>query len=615
MRNTTADQPDTVPETAVEAEEPSHAGLGRQLGMMLRTLRLSPVRQALTTLIAAIFLIIAVTAYGQIRLNRWNKPFYDALSRRDLRDFLFQLGVFFLIASFLLVLNVAQKWLVETLKVKLRDGLVRDLIQDWMRPRQAFWLANAGSIGINPDQRMHEDARKLCELSADLGAGLLQSTILFATFSGVLWELSNNLSFRIGHHDYAIPGFMVWAAIAYASAGSLMSYWVGRSLISRNAERYAREADLRFSLVRINEHLDGISLAAGETDEKRRLDLDLGSVLAATQRLVTGLTNLTWITSGFGWVTQVVPILVAAPLYFEGKITFGGLMMAAAAFTQAQSSLRWFVDNFSVIADWRATLLRVANFREALTTTQAQRSYKSGISYVEASPGTMTIDDLEIVSPLGAEMLKERQVVVSTGERVLIVGAPGTSKTLLFRALAGLWPWGAGRIGRPKDEQMAFLPRGTPYLPRGTLRDVLAYPLRVESFAEGSFAHALDRLGLERLVPMLDVSRRWDQVLSQDQQLCVAFARILLQAPAWILIDDTLGSLDDEVLERVLNVFSHELERTSIIHIGRTSQTRDPLFSRVLHLVKDPATPSLVPNGATTAGTATLPNDAGMARR
>ena len=234
---------------------------------------------------------------------------------------------------------------------------MHDLLRDWMLPRRAFWLANAGGpMGVNPDQRMHEDARKLCELSADLGTGLLQAAILFGIFAGVLWGLSADFAIRIGDTDYAFPGFMLWAAIVYAGAGSLLSYWVGRSLISRNSERYAREADLRFSLVRINEHLDGISLAAGEEDERRRVELHLGNVLAATRRLVTGLTNLTWVTAGFGWITIVAPILVAAPLYFAGKISFGGLMMAAAAFTQAQSSLRWFVDNFSTIADWRATL-------------------------------------------------------------------------------------------------------------------------------------------------------------------------------------------------------------------------------------------------------------------
>jgi vitamin B12/bleomycin/antimicrobial peptide transport system ATP-binding/permease protein len=577
--------------STAEAEDTAASGLWTQLRMMVHALRGSPAAKSLLILLCGVVIVIVLTSYGQIRLNRWNKPFYDALSRRDLRDFLAQLGVFFIIAGGLLVMNVAQRWVVETLKIKLREGIVHDLLRDWMLPRRAFWLANAGGpMGVNPDQRMHEDARKLCELSADLGTGLFQAGILFGIFAGVLWKLSADFDFRVGDRDYAVPGFMLWAAVLYAGIGSLLSYWVGRSLINRNSERYAREADLRFSLVRINEHLDGISLAAGEEDERRRVELHLGNVLAATRRLVAGLTNLTWVTAGFGWITTVAPILVAAPLYFAGKISFGGLMMAAAAFTQAQSSLRWFVDNFSTIADWRATLHRVASFRYALTTAVDRQDFESRITYVDGEPGVITIEDLQIVSPSGSDLLRETRVVVKGGERVLIVGAPGTGKTLLFRALAGLWPWGSGTVTRPKDETMLYLPAGTPYLPRGTLKEVLAYPFEVDRFGADAFSHALDRLGLARLVPMLDVTRRWDRELAQDEQQGLAFARIVLQKPPWLLIDDMLGSLDDEALERVMDVFAGELQHTSVIHIGRAAQARDPLFSRVLHLVKSPVT-------------------------
>jgi len=582
-----ADPPKSIPAAASEGGS-AHLGLTREMLMMIRVIFASRAGKALTMLVISLLLVISATAYGQIRLNRWNKPFFDALSRRDLRDFLFELGVFCVIACCLLVLNVVQRWLSETLQVKLREGLVRSLLGDWMLPRRAFWLANSGAMGVNPDQRIHEDARKLCELSADLGIGLLQASILFGTFAGVLWGLSSDFSFRIGGEDHLVPGFMVWAAIIYASAGSLLSYWTGRGLVHRNAERYAREADLRFSLVRVNEHVDEISLAEGEADEKRRIELHLSNVLAATQRIVMGHTHLTWVTAGFGWVTIVAPILVSAPLYFMGKVSFGGLMMAAGAFTQAQSSLRWFIDNFSVLADWRATLLRVAGFRHALVTTHEPVGFESRIAYTEGEPGTVAIEDLRIVSSANSDMLRESRVVVRGGDRALILGAPGTGKTQLFRALAGLWPWGSGRIVRPPGEPIFYLPRGVPYLPRGTLREVLAYPLKADRFSTSAFTRALYRFGLERLALMLDRTHRWDRELSQDEQLCLAFARLLLQAPPWVLMDGTLGMLDEEVLELVIGVFKDELQRTSIIHIGGAGEAHT-LFPIVLHLVKAPA--------------------------
>jgi putative ATP-binding cassette transporter len=576
-----------------ELEEAAQLGLLSQLKVMRQALMGSRVGKRIVGLCVLIFIVVAVTAYGQIRLNQWNKPFYDALSRRDFADFLYQLGVFFIIAGTLLVLNVAQRWLGETLKYRMREGLVGDLIRDWMLPRRAFWLANAGPIGANPDQRMHEDARHLCELSSDLGIGLLQALILLAAFSGILWGLSKDFAIHLGGRYYAIPGFMLWAAILYAGLGSLLSYWIGHTLIARNEERYAREADLRFSLVRVNEHVDGISLAAGEADETRRVELHLSAVLAATARLVAGLTNLTWVTSGFGWVTLVAPTLVAAPLYFTGKISFGGLMMAAAAFTQAQSSLRWFVDNFSTIADWRAALLRVATFRRTLNATEFVRHVSSTITYEEGPRGRLTIDNLQVISSDGTDLVRERVVEVRAGERILIAGETGTNKTLLFRALAGLWPWGTGRVLRPAGESIYYFPRGTPYLPRGSLREVLSYPMKVDAFDPGMFRRVLSRMGLERLEPVLDLTRRWDRELSADEQLALAFARVLLQAPPWLLIDGTFGMLDGDTLERVYEIFEDELRATSIINIvSGTGHAREPLFSRVVHLVRVPSHPA-----------------------
>jgi putative ATP-binding cassette transporter len=567
-------------------EEMPHTDLAAQLGMMFRALWTSRVRATLLTLAAAICLVVIITAYGQTRLNNWNKPFYDALARRDLGEFLVQLGLFCLIAGALLILNVGQRWLVGMLKLKLRDGLSHDLIREWMLPRRAFRLANAGPVGVNPDQRMHEDTRHLTELSADLGVGLLQASILVVIFVQVLWALSSGFAFRIGDHELAVPGYMVWAAFIYAISASILSYWVGRSLVSRNAERYAREADLRYSMVRVSEHVDAISLVSGEADEARRLEIDLAAVLAAMRRLVTGLTNLTWVTAGYGWFTIVAPIIVAAPIFFAGKVSFGGLMMAAGAFNQVQSSLQWFVDNFSVIADWRATLLRVANFRRALLISETLHAVQDRIRIAEGEPGRFGIDHLEIASPAGCTMLEEASVEIRAGERVLIVGEPGTGKTLLFRVFADLWPWGSGTILRPAGESIHYLPR-VPYLPPGSLRGVLAYPHGVEKFSDRAFVNALARLRLKRLTPMLDTSRRWERELSEEEQQRLAFARVVLQAPQWVIADEVLDVLDVDTLARVMEIFSKDLRETGLIHIGR-AESRKQLYTRVLHLINDP---------------------------
>jgi putative ATP-binding cassette transporter len=578
------------------AELAAKTGVVRQVRELLGALRVSAVRRTLAALAGGIVVVIAITAYGQIELNSWNKPFYDAISRRDVGDFIMQVGIFAVIAGGLLVLNVAQRWLVETLQLKMREALVTDLVGLWLQPRRAFWLQGSGPMGAHPDQRMHDDTLKLCDLSVGLGVGLLQAAMLFGSFASVLWVLSRDFSIFFDGRDHALPGFMLWAAIVYAIGGSLMTYWIGKGLVSRNAERYAREGELRFSLTRINEHLDGISLAAGEADEKRRVAMHLADVLHATSRVVLGLTNLTWVTSGFGWVTVIAPTLVAAPLYFSGKVSFGGLMMAAAAFTQAQSSLRWFVDNFSLIADWRATLLRVAGLRQVLASDLEALPDGSRITYAESEAGTLAIEELEVRAWSGHDRLDAGGLVMHAGQRLLILGTPGTEKTLLFRALAGLWPWGSGTVRRPRGETIHYMPRGTPYLPRGTLAEALSYAMEPSRYPREAMVAALASVGLQRLAPLLETTGRWERELSMDEQLRLGFARVVLQAPPWLVMDEAFGAFDDDTLELIIDVLAAKLAHTGIIHIGSAGEAHDRLFTRVVHLVKVPEkVPDAVP--------------------
>jgi putative ATP-binding cassette transporter len=293
----------------------------------------------------------------------------------------------------------------------------------------------------------------------------------------------------------------------------------------------------------------------------------------------------------------VAPILAAAPLYFGGALSFGGLMLAAGAFTQVQSSMRWFIDNFSVIADWRATLLRVASFRRAAIEADTLHRVESQISFREADGEMFSIDSLEIASPSGATLLKEQHIQIKPGDRVLIVGEAGTGKTLLFRALAGLWPWGSGTVSRPKGKAARYVPR-TPYWPPGTLREALCYPLEPSNFQAAAFEQALTSLQLQRLLPLLDQAGHWEQELSDEESSRLVFASVLLHNPEWIVIDEVLDAVDAGTLALIHDILAKQLKHSAVIHIGRQTAADDRTFQRVVHLIRDPTVRQLVRKGA-----------------
>jgi putative ATP-binding cassette transporter len=536
-------------------------------------------------LAGALVVVVGATAYMQIRLNSWNRPFYNALTNKDLPGFLSQLVIFAELAGILLVLNVAQMWLNQTSKVVMRQGLVNDLLDEWLKPKRAFRLSNSGVIGANPDQRLQADAQHLTDLSTDLGIGLLQSTLLLLTFIGVLWALSSGQFLPFAGRDFSPPGYLVWCALVYAGAASYLSWRVGRPLIDLNAERYAREADFRFALVRINEHIDGITLYGGEADERDGLNGVFGSVLDISRQIVSAVTRLTWVTAGYGWFTIIAPILVAAPAYFQSQMSFGELMVIVGAFNQVQTALRWFVDNFSNLADWRATLLRVARFRKAIMKMDDLGQATSQIQFTEAADPSIKIDDLHVASPMGCVMLSQPHANMTAGERVLITGDNGEHKALLFRAVGGLWPWGSGQITHPVRHSIMFMPVRA-YIPPGSLRAAVAYPHPSEDYNAPAIVNALAAVGLEHLEPHLEKENRWDRELTDNEKQCVAFARVILQRPRWVVVNDALDVLDPESRTRIRKLFEGEYADVGIVNIGH-DQPDSALYGRKLRIVVD----------------------------
>lgn len=570
--------------------------LWRQFGIAVGSFWTSSFRNRILAFASALVVVILATAYGTVLLNQWNAPFYNALERRDLPAFLVELRNFAMIAGALLVLNVIQAWLNQMAALYMRAGLSRDVVDQWLNGARAYRLSISSPLGINPDQRLHEDARKLAEMTTALSIGLFNATILLISFIGVLWSLSSDFTFRIAEASFQIPGYMVWGALTYALLASLLSQLVGRSLSKLNAERYAREADLRFSLMRANENLEAIALAHGEATERRHIHQSLDGVLSSIRHLALALTHLTWVTAGFGWLAIIVPILIASPAYFAGSITFGGLMMAAAAFTQVYSALRWYVDNFGAIADWRAALMRVTVFRAALSSMADNQNGPGRLELARSEDGKLRLEELEIrVRPIGdvresAFRLKERDVVIAPGDRVMVNGDRGVNRKLLFHGMAGLWPYGTGRILLPGDAEIVFVPQAG-YLPEGRLRSLLCYPVASAQFSDAELTGALKAVGLAEFAGRLNERARWERILDKDQQMALAFANILLRKPRWLIMQDVLEGLEPETESRLTSVLAG-MGETTLVYIGRSAAFSHATGATALHLEKtggDPA--------------------------
>jgi putative ATP-binding cassette transporter len=580
------ERPDDTAEPEIEfGTRESFAVLVLQFTTYIAALWKSPGRRNLTLLTVGIIGVIIATSGMQVVLNAWNKPFYNAIETKNVSAFLYYLMIFGGIASILLALNVAQTWLAQMITQQTRKWLTRDLIEQWLAPRRLVMLGDAGEIGINPDQRVHEDAKHLAELSTGLGIGLFQSTLLLFSFVGVLWVLSSGVVLTVAGYSFVIPGYMVWCALIFAMTGSWVSWRVGRPLIGLGVERYAREADLRFALVQVSENASGIVLNAGEPDEKKRLNDELDRVLDVMRRFVNAVARLTWVTAGYGWIGIVAPIVIAAPGYFGGKLSFGELMMVVGAFNQVQNCLRWFVDNFSAIADWRATLARVMSFREALTTLEQPRDSGERIQYEPEPLGRLELENVAVTWTGERAKLDAPLVEVAPGDHVLIVDRTGSAHGALFSALAGLWPWGSGRISLPPRARMMFMPE-RPYVPDGSLRAALTYPLASTAFSDDDLKAALKRVGLPRMGTALDRKARWAKEISYDDEVRVTLARLLLLKPQWIFTEPAIDGMDEDQRTIFTSILGQELAKSALVTVSSKASATD-FYTRTVNLVMD----------------------------
>ncbi len=600
---------ETAPPAQLKPSAEKHDGrFWVQALPLLRALNASPQRNKLAVMAGGLMAVILLNAFGQIKLNTWFGSFYDTLVKRSLSLLTGEVVSFLIIVGGLLCLVVAQTWLQETIKVRLREWITHDLMDQWLKPKRAYLLTQAGEDGANPDQYIQADARHLAEMSASLTIGLFHATLLLLSFVGVLWTLSNQVVFVYDGKSFTIPGYMVWCALAYALTGSWLTWLVGRPLIKLNAERYAREADLRYAIVRINETVETVTLQRSEADERRSANGSIGSVIDLSRELANGLSRLTWVTSGYGWLAIIVPILLATPGFFTGSLTIGGLMMVVGGFNQVQNSLRWYVDNFPGIADWRATLLRVSRFRNSLSQLDPDDGTAGGITVSPHPDGQLRFENLVIKRELSPISFAIPHIEIRQGERALIEGAADADKSLLLRAMAGLWTEGSGTILLPDPRDIMLAPARL-HFRIGTLREAMTYPAGADDFDDTMICAALVRVGLMHLIGRLDARERWDRVLPTAEQHRFLLARLVLHRPHWVIFEDMAMSATEQDLNLLRSIFTRELAGSAVIGIGSCSALSG-FFGRRLRFARSLEAVPAQPVDDAEAGLSRLPLEA-----
>jgi putative ATP-binding cassette transporter len=511
-------------------------------------------------------LMYLAAAYG---MNVWNRFIFDALERRDAATVLHLALLYVPLLAASVAVMVLQVYVRMTTQRRWRGWLNHHLLDRWLKNGRYYQLNLVGGDHKNPEYRIADDVRVAVDAPVEFATGLTTAVLSAAMFIAVLWTIGGSLSFTLGGVAVTIPGFLVVAAVIYAVLASGAMVYIGRRFVTVSESKNQAEAEYRYVLTRLAENGESIAVLGGEEEERNAVDQSLRTVLLRWRDICFQTMRTTVVSQTSGYVAPVLPILLCAPKFLEGSMTLGEVMQAASAFTIVQAAFNWLVDNYPRLADWSASANRVASLMVSLYALERAEAGE-GVERIERSEGTgaaLRLSDLSVTLDNGAAVVKDAEVDIMPGERVLVAGESGTGKSTLVRAIAGLWPWGDGNVQVAAGAKMFLMPQRA-YVPVGTLRRAATYPEPPETYEADDVAKALKQVGLGHLVKRLEEEAPWDQTLSGGEKQRLAFARILLHRPDIIVLDEATSALDPASQDKLMELLTTELDATTIVSVG-----------------------------------------------
>jgi putative ATP-binding cassette transporter len=510
--------------------------------------------------------------YISVLFNQWNYAFNNALQQKDYAAFGDQLIHVIWLAALIIIVAVYQDYFSQMIHIRWRRWLTERYLRTWLANGAYYRLQLVSGKTDNPDQRIAEDIHLFISHTLELAFGGMRSLATLISFVAILWGLSGTLTIPIGAYSIILPGYMLWAVLLYAVLGTWLTDFIGRPLVRLNFDRQRYEADFRFGLIRFRENTEGVALYRGEADELRGFRQRFENVARNWWDIMRRQKRLNCFTNGYAQMSYIFPFIVATPRYFRGEIPFGALTQTVGAFGQVQDSLSFIVSSYKSIAEWFSVVERLSGFELALERLRVDAA-RGGVRHATGAATSLTVNGLDLYLPGGYPLISDVNLTVSRGDTVLLGGPSGSGKSTLLRAIAGIWPFGRGEIRHPDGGRMLFLPQ-KPYLPIGTLREVVSYPMPADGVDDATLRETLNAVELPELAGRLDEASHWGLQLSPGEQQRIAFARALVQKPDWLFVDEATSAVDEATEARLYGLVRERLANTAVFSVGHRGTLR-----------------------------------------
>ena len=489
------------------------------------------------------FVLLIVFLFAINGLNVLNsyvgRDFISAIEHKNRSSFISQAWLYAAVFALSTLVAVLYRFAEERLGLLWRDWQTHQLLNAYLDKRVYYHLEENSELE-NADQRIAEDIKTFTTTSLSFVLMMMNASFTVIAFSGVLWSISPRL-------------FVV--AVAYAAFGTVLTVLLGRKLVRLNSQQLDKEANFRSELIHVRENAESVALLHREGRLKKRLLQRLEDLVMNFRRMTNVNRNLGFFTTGYNYFIQLLPALVVAPLFISGNIEFGVITQSAMAFAQLMGSFSLIVTQFNSISSYAAVIGRLDKMVDAIEHTQCIEH--SPVKICETK-GRIVYDGLTLVDAKRGTLIKNLNVTIQHGTRVLVMGLSGHAKVALFKATAGLSCDGEGTIHRPDADNMLFLPE-RPYLPKGTLRELLLRTTQNGDFPDEKIMDVLRLLKIESVVEHaggLHVERDWDSTLGISEQAALAVGRVLLAAPEFVFLDRMSIAMDNTLADQVLKLFT-----------------------------------------------------------